>query len=188
KHYIDKTEILNIQWLEYIYHKRRQLDSAELYKVLPDSTNFWFALPENRYKPVVLITYEQATEFCAWRSEVVSKRIGREVVYRLPTPAERSEIAREVLATDRRRIEKQLEETKAKIQKAPGEYLLIKRETPKPRVYGLLGNVSEMTLEEGVALGSNNLELTNYKADLYSVVAYDSANSYLGFRCVAEMK
>lgn len=55
-------------------------------------------------------------------------------------------------------------------------------------MYDLFGNVSEMTLEEGVALGSNNLELTNYKADLYSVVAYDSANSYLGFRCVAEMK
>ena len=55
-------------------------------------------------------------------------------------------------------------------------------------MYDLFGNVSEMTVEEGVALGSNNLELTNHEADLYSVVAYDSANSYLGFRCVAEMK
>lgn len=68
------------------------------------------------------------------------------------------------------------------------EIMKKQRENPKPRVYDLFGNVSEMTLEEGVALGSNNLELANYKADLYSVVAYDSANSYLGFRCVAEMK
>ena len=63
-----------------------------------------------------------------------------------------------------------------------------KGKNPKSRVYDLFGNVSEMTVEEGVALGSNNLELTNQEADLYSVVAYDSANSYLGFRCVAEIK
>src|SRR5262245_42489582 len=86
--YIDQTEIQNIHWLEFMHFRSKELDSAEFVKLSPALKNTWFGSTADRHKPIVLITYEQALEYCAWRSEAVSKLLGRDIVYRLPTAAE----------------------------------------------------------------------------------------------------
>lgn len=187
-YYVDRTEISNIGWLEYLHHKAQVLDSIEMQGLYPDSSNFWYRIPANRYKPIVLITYEQALDYCAWRSKAVSERLGKKITYRLPTTTEWKEIAEEVIKTDLKQVEKELKETKKLIKKDSTQYILIDREKPKSRVYNLFDNVTEMTLEKGIAMGSNNYELTDPKTNLTRLIKYNSPNTYLGFRCVAEME
>ena len=187
-HFVDRTEIQNIHWLEYIHYKSQEIDSIEVKKLLPDSSNVWYSIPDNRYKPIVLITYEQALDYCAWRSKVVSERIGKKVTYRLPTTAEWKDIAEEIIRIAPKQIKKELEETKQTVKKDSGQYILIDREKPKTRIYDMFGNVTEMTLEKGIAMGSNNYELADTKTNLTKLIKYNSANTYLGFRCVAEME
>lgn len=101
--YIDKTEIANIHWLEYLHYLEK--DSGKVYykNALPD-TSVWLAYgdslrwkhylryPAYRYFPVVGVTQAQAINYCRWRSEVVSAKISSEsevsFVYRLPSEAE----------------------------------------------------------------------------------------------------
>lgn len=187
-YYVDKTEILNIHWLEYLHHKGQELDSTEMLKLLPDSANGWYAMPADRFKPIVMITYEQAVDYCEWRSSVVSDRIGKKVIYRLPTMAEWQDIASEILETDLKQQERDLKETKERIEKNSGKYLLIDREKTKSSVYDLFDNVTEMTQDKGVAMGANNYELTDLKTNITKWVKYDSPNAYLGFRCIAEIE
>jgi formylglycine-generating enzyme required for sulfatase activity len=186
-YYVDKTEIQNIHWMEYIFQKGKE-DSTDVQKLLPDAANSWYTLPENRFKPIVLITYEQALGYCAWRSKAVSGRLGKKIKYRLPTASEWKEIAEEVIKNDLKQIEKDLMETKKLIQKDSGQYVVIERGEPKSRIYNLFDNVTEMTLDKGIAMGSNNYELSDINSNLTQVIRYNSMNIYLGFRCIAEMK
>lgn len=187
-YFVDKTEIQNIHWLEYIYHKGQTLDSIEIQKLLPDSTNFWYSIPENRFKPIVLITYEQALDYCQWRSQVVSEKIGKKVTYRLPTKIEWKDIVEELIKYDVKHIEEEIKEAKQKIKKDTTQYTLIDREKPKARVYDLFDNVTEMTFEKGIAVGSNNYDLTDPQTNMTRLIRYNAPNIYLGFRCIAEIE
>ena len=187
-HFIDRTEIQNIHWLEYAHLRGRERDSSEPKNLLPDSSNSWFPLSDNRFKPIVLITYEQAMDYCAWRSRAVSAKIGRKVTYRLPTPTEWKEIAEEIMKSDLKQIEKELEAAKKMIKKDSTQYNLTGIEKPKSRVHNMFDNVSEMTLENGIAMGSNNYDLAELNTNLTRLVKYNSPNAYLGFRCVAEIE
>lgn len=187
-YFVDKTEIQNIHWLEYIYHKGQTLDSIEIQKLLPDSTNFWYSIPENRFKPIVLITYEQALDYCQWRSQVVSEKIGKKVTYRLPTKIEWKDIVEELIKYDVKHIEEEIKEAKQKIKKDTTQYTLIDRERPKAKVYDLFDNVTEMTSEKGIAVGSNNYDLTDPQKNMTRLIRYNAPNIYLGFRCIAEIE
>ena len=101
--YIDKTEIANIHWLEYLYYLVK--DSGNVYSTnaLPD-TSVWLIYgdsvrwqhylryPGYRFFPVVGITHAQAINYCRWRSEIVSAKVLTEktvsYLYRLPTEDE----------------------------------------------------------------------------------------------------
>src|SRR5690606_32449531 len=72
-YYVDQFEMTNIDWLEFLHYKKQEVDSVAYQKLLPDSTNTWYTLKEHRFDPLVLVTYEQALEYCKWRSAVVSK-------------------------------------------------------------------------------------------------------------------
>jgi len=187
-YYVDRTEIQSIHWLEYIYYKKQELDSIEIRRVFPDSSNFWYSLPDYKYKPIVLVTYEQVLEYCAWRSKVVNERFGKKVTYRLPTATEWKDIAEEVIRIDQKQIERDLKETQQMMKMVSGQYILIQMENPKPRVYNMFDNVTEMTIEKGIAMGSNNSDLSNLNKNLTRLIKYTSSNSYLGFRCVAEVE
>jgi formylglycine-generating enzyme required for sulfatase activity len=105
--YIDSTEIANIHWLEYLYFLN--VDSAidNYNRAIPDST-VWNAYSVNvtshknyhtkaefRFYPVVGISYLQAVNYCAWRSDKVNSNlvlknpaIKYRVNFRLPTEKE----------------------------------------------------------------------------------------------------
>jgi len=83
---IDQTEVTNFHWLEYLYWlaKVHGKESQQYKNALPD-TSLWLGLdssyhsnaefylrhPSFRDYPVVNITWDQATEYCKWRSERV---------------------------------------------------------------------------------------------------------------------
>ncbi len=186
--YFDKTETQNIHWLEFLYYKKQELDSVNYLKLLPESANNWYDIPDRRFEPIVFITYNQAIEYCKWRSLVVSNKLGREVVYRLPTKEEWRLVAENVIKSNHKSISEDLQKTKAKIKKSPNHYVIQSIEKPKNRVYYLFDNVSEMTIEKGIGIGSNNYQLTDLESNLTTLINYDSPNLYLGFRCVAEFK
>ena len=87
---VDKTEISNFNWLEYMYWTKRIFGgttSEEYINTLPD-TNVWkegtclekyrtqyLRNPAYRDFPVVGITQQQAVDFCKWRSDRVFEYI-----------------------------------------------------------------------------------------------------------------
>tara|TARA_R110002050_G_scaffold290260_1_gene443700 strand:- start:21622 stop:23100 length:1479 start_codon:yes stop_codon:yes gene_type:complete len=89
--YIDQTEVKNIDWLEYLYWVKRiyQDDYPEVYEAaLPDTlvwrdklaynepyVDYYLRHPATRDYPVVGVSWKQATEFCAWRTDRVNEQI-----------------------------------------------------------------------------------------------------------------
>ena len=85
--FLDQTEIANIHWLEYLHYIGR--DSSETYyqSALPDTTVWekelafntpyvsnYLRYPGFRYYPVVGVSWEQAVDYCRWRTEAVNKQ------------------------------------------------------------------------------------------------------------------
>jgi formylglycine-generating enzyme required for sulfatase activity len=108
--FMDKTEITNIHWLEYLHYLKKDSSQTIYTKALPD-TSVWLIFsndstkwkhylryPAYRTYPVVGISYEQANEYCRWRSNTVNFRledpkvrqrenfpVGYQFIFRLPT-------------------------------------------------------------------------------------------------------
>ncbi len=89
--FMDMTEIANIHWLEYLFYLKRD-SSEEVYVAsLPDTLVWESALSFNdpyvdhylrypgfRYFPVVGVTWEQASDYCVWRTKVVNQKLAEE--------------------------------------------------------------------------------------------------------------
>lgn len=81
--FIDKTEISNIHWLEYLWYLKSDSSEAVYKAALPD-TSVWltyqdtakfehyFRYPSYRDFPVVGVTNQQAAKYCEWRSDAVN--------------------------------------------------------------------------------------------------------------------
>ncbi|MES2380601.1 MAG: SUMF1/EgtB/PvdO family nonheme iron enzyme [Bacteroidota bacterium] len=83
---IDETEVTNLQYLEYCFWIYRTNGYKEYLKTLPDTScwlkdnyttdiNFsdvYFRYPAYRDYPIVGISYEQAANYCAWRTDMVN--------------------------------------------------------------------------------------------------------------------
>lgn len=182
--YIDQTEILNVHWMEYLHFKEAEVDAATYQRLLPDKSNTWYTLPQSRTKPVVLISYEQALDYCAWRSKIISEKTGRTITYRLPTPEEWSAIANDLKATSMKQIRTEIKSSR-KIQ-SKDEPGLASRTAMKKVVYHFFDNVSEMTSDKGVAMGPNNSSLTDDEDQMNRHVAYTGPDRWIGFRCIAD--
>jgi formylglycine-generating enzyme required for sulfatase activity len=76
---LDETEITNLNWMEFLYHMKRDSSRAVFYSMLPDIAQVprqdYFENPFFRYYPVVGITYEQAEAYCLWRTHVVNEML-----------------------------------------------------------------------------------------------------------------
>jgi len=202
--FADMTEVRNIDWLEYtLWTERIYGNESNEYKlVLPDETVWeqenldakqqnYFRHPEYSDYPVVGISYEQAKQYCKWRSDRVNeliwiKRTGKDsdyiknfdynyeelpkvFEYRLPSQEEWIFISQNKYVKD---IDK---ETKHLSYPASS--------SAKKGFYRLNNNVSEMTSEKGIAMGGN------WKtSDNYNVFKYQGAMNTIGFRCVCDKK
>ncbi|WP_345166872.1 gliding motility lipoprotein GldJ [Nibribacter koreensis] len=89
--YMDEAEVANIHWLEYLHYVRKD-SSEEIYtKALPDTTvwerelsfndpyvNYYLRYPGFRFYPVVGVSWEQAQDFCLWRTAMVNKNLAKD--------------------------------------------------------------------------------------------------------------
>ena len=170
--YVDEFEITNLAWREFLYFEK-QNDSINYSKLLPDSA-IWHKVYSGDYLklndydnyPVVGINFFQASRFCAWRSEVVSKRTGKETLYYLPSKEE-FELVVGIFNNN---------EFTAKLSNV---YSIDK----KNKVKGLCSNVSEFTILEGIAVGAN---WYSESSNCNFQVTYATSSEYLGFRCFAK--
>ena len=88
--YMDETEVRNIDWLEYLTWLRRVYTTyPEVYqKALPDTLVWrdqlgynepmvknYLRFPAYAEYPVVGVSWEQATDYCVWRTDRVNEQI-----------------------------------------------------------------------------------------------------------------
>lgn len=167
-YYLDAIEMSNLEWYFYVTDMRSKYgkESEEYRKSLPDSviwcsaysTDEFFKYGKYDNFPVVGINYEQAGQYCVWRSELVSMKYGKEIVYTLPS--------KEV-------IEMACKQSKTSYKK--GIYPLGKRN----KMRGLYDNVSELTDERGVLLSNNTAGVCLFQPE------HDIATNTVGIRCMA---
>lgn len=94
--YMDETEVANVDWLEYMYWTIQQFptDLEHYYDTLPDTlvwrrplsyndpfVNNYLRHPAYQDYPVVGVTWEQANEYCKWRTDRVNEQILRDKGY-----------------------------------------------------------------------------------------------------------
>ena len=185
--FVDRTEIQNIHWLEFLYFQADQDKQA----LLPLETNQWYTEPALHYQPITHISKAQAEAYCRWRSEVVSKQLGREVRYRLPTPEEWTMVAshewEQLSKRKKQKYEKSLLESVTAAEET-GFPVLYTAEAGPMQLEHLFHNVSEMTTEQGLAMGaSNNHTVASVQDAMQQRMSYDGPHPYVGFRCVAEL-
>ena len=85
--YLDQTEIANIHWLEYLHHIQRDSSETFYLSALPDTTVWekelafntpyvsnYLRYPGFRYYPAVGVSWNQAMDYCRWRTEAVNKQ------------------------------------------------------------------------------------------------------------------
>ncbi|MEC7863896.1 MAG: gliding motility lipoprotein GldJ [Bacteroidota bacterium] len=89
--YLDETEVRNVDYLEYLFWIRRVYGQSypEVYtKALPDTlvwrdklgynepfVNQYLRHPAYKNYPVVGVSWQQATDYCVWRTDRVNERI-----------------------------------------------------------------------------------------------------------------
>ena len=176
---------------------------------------YYFRHPAYRNYPVVGISYEQVIGYCKWRTDRVRELlekvksehpktyIPKKFVYRLPTKEE-WEIQVKIGYSDK--IKKQLEhkykgKKRYNMKERSGDSMGVAGSLNdnadvtapvfsywpnKNGIYNLIGNVAEMTSEEGIAVGGSWMHLYD-EDDLEKDYTYDTPAAWLGFRCVCEI-
>ncbi len=226
--FADETEISNFSWLEYVEYNKRKYGatSREYISTLPDTlvwrqkmsfneayVDYYFRHVAYRDYPVVGVSYEQAKNYCVWRSERVNYMLnvkkGKQInhvdsvfrgkpiyEYRLPTKQEWEALA--LIGLDEKKYKTKPIVTanlirKEKIANAQAyEYADITAPVQsywpnKLGMFNLKGNVSEMILDKGVAKGGSWQDAEEI-VFLLNDFQYTKPTANIGFRCVCVKK
>lgn len=164
--FVDKTEILNKHWAEYLRFTEIKFgkNTDEYKSILPDMqiwNNLYRGNIENYNSeyanmPVIGISKDQAKAYCKWRSERVFEKYKTKIEYRLPTSDEWCSV-----------FQKQ-----------------------RKKILKLQNNLLEMTIENSVTIikKSNNSNHKNDNSDSCKVNQNISPSKEIGFRCFASIK
>lgn len=213
--FMDETEITNISWQEYMYWTERihGKTSEKYIATIPDS-NVWnnaykshyLNHPAYRYYPVVGISWQQAKNFCKWRSDRVMEQVllhkaqkpnktyPTKITYRLPSPKEWEQIAKASYSEKtQKRITKKHKNHALANFKSENDSTKIHFTSPvyeywpnKYGIYNMLGNVAEMTTVKGVAKGGSWSQCKN-EVTVEQDFPYQSTQNWVGFRCICEV-
>lgn len=229
--YMDETEITNFNWQEYVMWlaNKHGKTAVEYKNALPDTlvwrnkesqnepyVQYYYSHPAYKEFPVIGISYEQAVQYCKWRTERVKELFKTKQLtdkknvypsnfeYRLPTKEE-WEAAAKIGYSEKT---KKLLETKHKGQLLANlrrklEDNVVVAGNPTQNVditapvksywpnaagcYNLIGNVAEMINQQGLAKGGSWISNPN-EIDIEKEITYTKPTAWLGFRCVAEIK
>jgi formylglycine-generating enzyme required for sulfatase activity len=221
--FADETEISNFSWQEYEFWIKTKYgkDSKEHLAVLPDTlvwrqkasnnepyVRYYYRHPAYKNYPVVGISYQQAIEFCKWRTDRVKEYYSiinkkeLNIEYRLPSKEEWEMISNSGMDIFARRGKNKKGEVlfnhrwmtdsiSEKYFREHNQYPDVTASTrsfQKNRfgLFCLFGNVAEMVIEEGVSKGGgwiNTLEECRAGRD----ILYTEPTAWLGFRCVCSL-
>lgn len=170
--FLDKSELTNADWKTYINDvKKASGEDSEAYKnTLPD-TAVWKQsyrgpyIKSQRYDdwPVIGVSYDQAMDYCVWRSKTISQKERREVTYSLPSLKVLKMASRD---SSPNKIAEGLYSTSIGFR----------------TFLGLCENADEMTDVEGIAiLGSDRITCMD-------TITYDVPTASLSFRCMAVLQ
>jgi formylglycine-generating enzyme required for sulfatase activity len=168
--YLDKTEVTNVMWREYMAYVKthpEEFDSSAYLRSYPDLEQWHRVYPDdfdrkNRFDhhPVVGVNYPQVVNFCKWRSKDISEKRKQKIVYTLPSILEYQRAAKR---------SKPLLEGLYSVNLDIAEFV------------GLCDNAHEMTLLEGLAM-------TGYGGNCMDTLFFSRPAGNLGFRCKAYFK
>lgn len=229
--YMDETEITNFNWQEYVmWLAKKHGETAVEYKnALPDTlvwrnkesqnepyVQYYYSHPAYKEFPVIGISYEQAVQYCKWRTERVKELFKTKQLtdkknvypsnfeYRLPTKEEWEAAAKigysektkklletkhkgQLLANLRRKLEDNVVVAGNPTQNADVTAPVKSYWPNAAGCYNLIGNVAEMTNQQGLAKGGSWISNPN-EIDIERDITYTKPTAWLGFRCVAEIK
>lgn len=226
--YYDELEVTNLFWLEYLYWNKKEFgdESAEYIKAYPD-TNVWkeklsYNLPYAKYYlrheayrlyPVVGVSWEQARDYCTWRTARVKEaleaqgKLGKAPLYfeyRLPTLAEWNmmfdsvkDLPNRIGAEGKRKFEGMY---RFNMKRRQGDSMGVSGKlndnaditAPAKSYwpndigsYNIKGNVSEWVMDENKHIGG--AWNTQMDSDVAVPIQLSGAAANVGFRCVCEV-
>ncbi len=225
--FMDKTEVVNISYLEYLHYMNE--DSSYTYyqnqiptngvwmdKEVPflDSIKLSLSLGYLEYEgyrflPVVGVSYQQAINYCKWRSEIATQNFvsTREKKYRfdyrLPTEKEWEKAALSFIDTLNQEntkygfdtsiispsvfnLSKTLNKSKNDSTPIPPTMYAYSEPTTLLGLHHTIGNVAEIIDEEGISKGGSWLHVP-LQSTIKERIRYRYPTSWLGFRCVCEV-
>ena len=188
--WVENSEVLNAHWLEYEKVQKQALGPKGFAKSNIESSFASYLNPGEGFYPMTMVTYEQVVDFCKWRSDYMSKVLGRKVKYRLPTLREWQKIARQLFMKNESKVTKQLlsnKEQRLTIFYQNKLFAFFSNPYGK-KVVHMFDNVSEMTATRGQAVGGNNNLFLSPNDNLRKVFNYAEPQFFLGFRCIVEFE
>lgn len=229
--FMDKTEVVNLNYLEYLHYTNE--DSSYTYyqnqiptngvwmdKEVPflDSVKLSLSLgyleyEAYRFLPVVGVSYQQAINYCKWRSEIatqnfVSTRESKyRFDYRLPTEKEWEKSALSfidtvglneenikygfdisIISPSVFNLSKTLNKSKYDNDSTaiPPTVYVYSEPTNLLGLHHTIGNVAEMIAEEGISK-RGFLAHVPLQSTIRERIRYRYPTSWLGFRCICEV-
>jgi len=227
--FIDIKEVANSDYREFLRDKKKELgnNSNEYKELLPDTTvwtsknkynepfvNHYFRHPAYNYYPVIGVSYEQAVEYCKWRSfrlnlsfylknnsikyscNAIYSNIKIPEVYKYSLPSKVILEEIEAIKIDESVIMKIKKKNTAEYNyEIPNDTNFFNPSVTtapvfayypnKLGLYNTLGNVAEMSSTKGVAKGGGYIH-TKEEIESGKDFLYSKPECWLGFRCVCE--
>lgn len=214
--YMDQTEVRNIDYHEYLNWLKSN-DTTKYAKALPDTlvwrdklafnepyVEYYFRHPAYYQYPLVGVSYEQAINYCNWRTERVKesaklrnkKNKTINMYYRLPTKAEWEYAAHagiwQVYGFEGIHVKNNLLNYNVKeaglLNYGADITVPAKSGVPnKYNLYNMVGNVAEMIQEKGISKGGSWQHGLD-ECKITDSVKYKKPEAWLGFRCVCVVR
>lgn len=172
---------------------------------------YYFTHPAYDDYPVVGISHESAIAFCVWRTDFYNKNNEMLLTFRLPSEKEWLEAAEldselsgsyaggysdpnaPTTKSEKKFLGKKRNKGTSLFNYGPisedvnGGYIFsnpVRSNYPSSGIYGLSGNVAEMTSEKGISKGGSFFQDLN-ACKKEHITEYSKPEVWLGFRCIA---